>query len=42
MKLSRRDFVKGFDADAARRTLDAEMNARWDTLIAAQARALPA
>ncbi len=31
-----------FDADAARRTLDAEMNARWDMIITAQGRAFPA
>jgi nucleoside-diphosphate-sugar epimerase len=30
-----------FEADPARRTVDAEMNARWDTLIAAQTRAFP-
>jgi nucleoside-diphosphate-sugar epimerase len=30
-----------FEADPARRTIDAGMNGLWDTIIAAQARALP-
>ena len=31
-----------FEADPARRVIDAEMNAQWDTIIAAQERAFPA